>query len=53
MPKVDQKYKLSDEKFVRSGSEVNIVLVGDTFTGKTALAINYIHNIFEENPNAS
>ena len=50
MPKYDEKYKLNDERYVRKGAEVNIVLVGDTFTGKTALCINYISHEFAENP---
>ena len=53
MPPVDAKYRLSDERFVPRGAEVNIVVIGDTFTGKTALAINYIYNKFEENPEQS
>ena len=53
MPKYDEKYKLNDERYVRKGAEVNIVLVGDTNVGKTALCINYIHNKFAEDTRMS
>ena len=53
MPEVDTKYRLGDEKFVPRGAEVNIVVVGEMNVGKTALAINYIHNLFAENTESS